>query len=575
MREVFSLLNPLTKHQKVWLESVMDNQKIWGTLDPFYENGSILGRRVANTAFLDTLLKEDPFDEYHFFPGAMRDCNALTEKISAKFPELIEKGRIKIFDRRELPQKIGNSSYFCFHQSDCILYPPHLANVRNRYSKSIFPITSTTHSLSYSNYGQAFLAHLWAGTSKRDCIVSTSRPGVEVVKNYFNFLRRGYGLEEECFPSPQIRRIPLGIDVEQFKAPDKASSLEAAKRLKIASEQTEKCTRILVFGRISHFSKMDILPLFRAIRKGFSSGIARDSVQLILAGWLDDDDNFQTTLEDLARNIGLKLSIFARPSEETKLDLYRAADIFVSIADNPQETFGITVLEAQAMGLPVIVSDYDGYRDLVKPEKSGLLIPTIGPETTSATDIMAPLTYDNNYHLQLAQVTAVETPALAAALLRLINDPQLRQKMGHAGIKRVHEKYSWKTVIRNYVELWAELNQSPVNEEQLRTTVHPAQIPYGEVFGHYPSRKLTSSLKLKTGETGQAIYHQQEFPLIYKGIEKVIDQELISKIAFFARKELTAGELVEKIKSIASELETEEINNNILWCIKHDILEIV
>ena len=42
-----------------------------------------------------------------------------------------------------------------------------------------------------------------------------------------------------------------------------------------------------------------------------------------------------------------------------------ASDIFLSLADNFQETFGITPLEAMASELPCIVSDWNGYRDTV------------------------------------------------------------------------------------------------------------------------------------------------------------------------------------------------------------------
>ena len=47
-------------------------------------------------------------------------------------------------------------------------------------------------------------------------------------------------------------------------------------------------------------------------------------------------------------------------------DVYAASDVFISLSDNIQETFGITPIEAMASGLPVIVSDWDGYRHSVR-----------------------------------------------------------------------------------------------------------------------------------------------------------------------------------------------------------------
>ena len=53
-----------------------------------------------------------------------------------------------------------------------------------------------------------------------------------------------------------------------------------------------------------------------------------------------------------------------------------AADIFVSLADNIQETFGLSVIEAMASSLPLVVSDWNGYKDLVNHGFNGFRIPT-------------------------------------------------------------------------------------------------------------------------------------------------------------------------------------------------------
>ena len=52
--------------------------------------------------------------------------------------------------------------------------------------------------------------------------------------------------------------------------------------------------------------------------------------------------------------------------EEAKVDSLNAANIFISLSDNIQETFGLTVIEAMAAELPCIVSDWNGYKDLIK-----------------------------------------------------------------------------------------------------------------------------------------------------------------------------------------------------------------
>ncbi|MBI9111088.1 glycosyltransferase family 4 protein [Maridesulfovibrio ferrireducens] len=549
----------------------MKTQRIWGTLDPFYETGPVLGRKVANIGFLNELLTEDPFDEYHFFLSSGNVRDSLIGFIKENFPKLIENNKVKILDRRDLPEYINKQEYFCFHQSDCIVYPPHLARVRNAFAKNIFPITGTTHSLSYSNYGSAFLNYIWKGTTARDCIVATSTPGMQVVEKYFLHLREGFELDEKKFPSPQIKKIPLGINPSTFTPPTPQQKLEALDALELNSGDNR--VNILVFGRIAHYSKMDILPLLRAMQRIFKAGIDRKDVRVILAGWMDDEDDFPQTLKEISRNMGLELSIFARPTDLQKIDLYRAADIYVSISDNPQETFGLTILEAGAMGLPIIASDYDGYKDLVVHDETGFLIETIGAEATPAVDLMAPLCFDSHYHLLISQQTAIDTPKLAKGLEKLIKDSQLRSAMGTAGAVRVNKKFTWKEVIRQHIQLWEELNTAPVETKGISEILHPAQVRFGEIFSHYPTSTISKETMVVTGSTGLAIYQGKEFPLIYQGIERYLNQEVVRKMAFFARKPITTLELITKIKSMVPELDKREAEFHILWSLKHDILE--
>ena len=542
--------------------------EIWGTLDPFLETGPLLGRRVANTRFLAALLAADPFEAYHFFLADLEQRGSLLENLTTLFPE--HAAKIRVLDRRELPGRLASLPYHCFHQSDCIQLQPHLARLRNEHSPSVFPITGVTHSLSYAGYGEAFLRHLWPGTTARDCIVATSRPGLDAVQAYFEQLRAGYGLGEE-YRQPVLRRIPLGVDTDEI-SPARPEERETLRRdLGFAPERTV----YLVFGRISHHSKMDLLPLLRAFQRLFQDGpekggLGREQVTLALAGWLDQGDEFAATLTELAANIGLDLHIFERPGERKKLALYRAADVFVSIADNPQETFGLTVLEAGAAGLPAVVSDYDGYRDLVLPEQTGLLVPSLGMERSERLDMMAPLLFDNQYHLLLAQRTAVRVPELARCLARLHLEPELRRSLGEAARERVTQEFSWAKVVEGYVQLWAELWKRPAPR---RNCPHPSQVCYGHTFSGYPSRLLRDEDRLCLGRTGEATYRRKDAPLIYPGLSGLVEEEAVRRLLFLARKPVSVEELSQALMQAELCIGPEEARALLVWAVKHDLLE--
>ncbi|MGE4291070.1 MAG: glycosyltransferase [Desulfovibrio sp.] len=556
-------------------------RRIWGSLDPFLESGPVLGRRVANTRFLAALLAADPFEEYHFFLGDREQRASLAAHLGRLFPGTAEKCRV--LDRRELPARLAGEPYHCFHQSDCIQFQPVLARVRNAFSPSMFPITGVTHSLSYANYAEAFLRHLWTGTSQRDCIVCTSGPGRAAVEEYFRQLRAGYDLGPE-FGQPTLRRVPLGVDAGEITpaTPEQRAALRAELDLDPAR------TVHLVFGRLSHQSKMDLLPLLRAFQRCFqdSGGAAKGSANgprpgnttLVLAGWLDEGDAFPATLERLATNIGLDLRIVARPGERKKLALYRAADVFISIADNPQETFGLTVLEAAAAGLAAVVSEYDGYRDLVLDGETGLLVPTLGPDQSERLDLMAPLLFDNQYHLLLAQRTAVEVPALAKALARLHNDPDLRARMGRAARARVERCYTWATVMEEYLALWDELWTLPAppraGQGEWGGGVHPSQVAYASTFAGYASRNLADGIRLRLGRTGEATYHHKDAPLIYPGLGGLVEEEGIRRLLFMARRPATTLELQDGLLAAGLCAGPEQARALLLWAVKHDLLEV-
>ena len=147
-----------------------------------------------------------------------------------------------------------------------------------------------------------------------------------------------------------------------------------------------------------------------------------------------------------------------------------AADIFCSPADNLQETFGLSVLEAMASGLPVVASDWNGYRDLVVDGSTGWLVPCRDvlkdQKQTTREDQQFALglkDYDSTVGLHSLGMV-VDHHALTAALDQLLGSPEQCHKMGIAGAKRIETVFQLKHICRQYRELWMELNQRRHND---------------------------------------------------------------------------------------------------------------
>ncbi len=546
----------------------MNKQLHWATLHPFLESGDILGRGVANAGFLRAFLKADPFASYSFFLANSKQADRLEEALHNEFSALAQRGALHFKTFNDLPDCLQQNRYHCFHLSDWVSHFTALARLRNYLAAEIFPITGVTHSLSYARYAPVFLSHLWPGVTGRDAVIATSRTGVGVLKAAFKCARENYHLSVQEFKAPELVRIPLGVEDNPDLAPDSSSRRESRKMLGLG----EDTVMLLVMGRISHYSKMDILPLLRALHRLKNGGFDLAGVRVCLAGWVDETDDTPQMLGKLAKAMGLKLSVHARPDDAERNRLYRAADIFVSIADNAQETFGLTVLEAGLAGLPVVVSEYNGYRDTVEHNKTGLLIPTLGPAQTEYTDILSQLWYDSQYHLRLAQETVVSVPVLAESLQRLITDPALRARLGAAGRQRVLSEYTWGAVIARYLELWERLRAVPVEAEALRAVGHPMQFSFAELFAGYTTNRLMPDLSLVWTRSGEALYRGQEAPVYYAGVEAFILEEALRKMLFQARKPVTVAALREAFS--LSGLHGEAADAHILWALKHDFLEI-
>ncbi len=106
-----------------------------------------------------------------------------------------------------------------------------------------------------------------------------------------------------------------------------------------------------------------------------------------------------------------------------------AADVFC--LPSYREGFGMTIIEAAASGVPAVATRIYGITDAVDDSKTGLLFP-VG-----------------------------DVAALTHALLKLIADDDLRQRMGDAARTRALAIFSSEMITREMVALYDCLSQTP------------------------------------------------------------------------------------------------------------------
>ena len=267
-------------------------------------------------------------------------------------------------------------------------------------------------------------------------------------------------------PRPLLPLLPLGVNGDRFAEDADRPSVRVATREGLGCEPED--ILILWVGRLSYFEKAFPQPMFRAIAEAAAATGRR--LHFAMVGWFPDPVSGSRMYREAAAAYGPEVEFHIVDGNDRDLvgQMWAASDIFISLVDNIQETFGITPLEAMASGLPVVVSDWDGYNYTVQDGEQGMLIPTlIGAPTGAPPELTAGHAFGTKTYQQyvgvLAQHTAVDVGAAAAALTALIQSPDLRKRMGEAGRRRIREMFDWKVVAPQYVALadqLAEIRQS-------------------------------------------------------------------------------------------------------------------
>lgn len=163
-----------------------------------------------------------------------------------------------------------------------------------------------------------------------------------------------FELSDHGIDPEKIVTYPRGVDTKRFH-PDKRNGF-------FSQYDIQSRTKLLYVGRVSVEKGLDVLT--EAFTKAASM---RDSLQLIVVGE-------GPYLEEMKRRLkGLPVTFTGVLKGESLAQAYASADLFVF--PSATDTFGNVVLEAQASGVPVIVTDKGGPCENVLPNETGLIFP--------------------------------------------------------------------------------------------------------------------------------------------------------------------------------------------------------
>lgn len=316
-------------------------------------------------------------------------------------------------------------------------------------------------------------------------------------------------------PLPQLPVIPIGVDAERLAAlgADRAARHSMRQQLGIGAD----AVAVLWVGRLSWFDKAFPQPMLLALE--LASQRSAVPVHFVVAGWFADAECDRTRFEDAARAVAPGVIVHLLDGNDQTLvgRCWAAADLFLSLSDTILETFGQAPVEAMAAGLPVVLSDWNGYRSLLRDGEEGLLIPTLAAPAEGNGAWLALLQamgqHDQRvYGGSVAQGVAVHVGQAAAALTALIASPALRRQLGEAGRRRVRSHVDWPVVVAAHQALFAELGHRRRAAAASAMAVSPRKLtlpplghdPFAD-FGHYASSSLDDHTRLRCTPLGRAI----------------------------------------------------------------------
>jgi starch synthase len=414
-----------------------------------------------------------------------------------------------------------------------------------------FSLVGVTHTLSEASAQEAVGNLLTTPVQPWDALVCTTTAAraavARALDEYGEYFRSLVGTTLPC--RAELPVIPLGVDCDAFAAVEGERAVFRARH-----GIPQEAPVLLYVGRLDHAEKANPVPLYAAAQN-VAERIGRP-LHLLEIGWFRSEffaEAFAQAAQVLAPSVKRHL---LDSREEANRRGWFAADIFVSLADSVQETFGLTPIEAMAAGLPVVVSDWDGYRDTVRDGIDGFRIPTLmsaaGSGETIAFDYAAGNINHTMFSAAAAQSCAVDVLACADALHRLIGDAELRRRMGAAARERARQVFDWRHVVAAYQELWQEL------AERRRIAPETAALAPGrparplamdpfDLFRSWPSAGLAAetTLTLPEGVTPELVDAMRRLQAATPMPAALLDRAVTNRLIEALKKgPIPAGDLV-------------------------------
>ena len=208
-----------------------------------------------------------------------------------------------------------------------------------------------------------------------------------------------------------VRLIHNGIDINKFEIPNPKSKNDYKKDLGLGSGP--------VVGIVARLSDVKGHAYLIEAMKSVLGKIPQ--VQLLIVG----DGKMKQGLVKLVRSLKIEKSVYFIPAVSDIAQVFGAMDLFVM--PSLKEGLGLSLMQAMAVGLPVIGSDVGGIKSLIKMGENGIL------------------------------VKAADSLILASAILDLLEDPAQAKLLGDRARDCIRENFSLDKMIQETENVYSSI----------------------------------------------------------------------------------------------------------------------
>ena len=218
-------------------------------------------------------------------------------------------------------------------------------------------------------------------------------------------------------PPQKLVTIYEGVDLKKYRPHPQNNRIREEFNIPSEAKVVGYISRLTVGKGHSDFVKAASLVLKKN----------QDVFFLITGEDLQFEGRLRRQLERQIRNLKLKKSVILTGWRDDLTNIFSAIDIFAHCPNTWNEGLGIATLEAMAMGKPMVVTANGGLQETTIDGVAGFVVP-IG-----------------------------DVEAIAQAILKLVNDPQLIKQMGREARLRAEQNFNLEDNVRKMEELFDNL----------------------------------------------------------------------------------------------------------------------